>query len=70
MGPRTGRSISGAKLAVIVGICGAVFAAASAVAAIGYSESLWRVVVVGLVLPPAVVVTAVAVALADRLSRG
>ncbi len=70
MGPRTGSSISGAKLAVIVGICAAVFAAASAVAAIGYSESMWKFVVVGLVLPPAVAVTAVAVALVDRFSRG
>ncbi len=64
----TGR-IGGAKLATIVGISIAVFAAASAVAAVGYAEWMWAFVFAGLVLPPLVVVFAVAAALLGRHSR-
>ncbi len=59
----------GARLATILGISMAVFAAASAVAAVGYAEWMWTFVFAGLVLPPVVVVFAVAAALLGRLSR-
>ena len=61
--------MGGARLATIVGISVAVFAAASALAAVGYAEWMWTFVVAGLVLPPVVVVFAVAAALLGRHSR-
>lgn len=61
--------MGGARLATILGISVAVFAAASAVAAVGYAEWMWPFVFAGLVLPPVVVVLAVAAALLGRLSR-
>lgn len=70
MEDKSGKTISVATLATIVGICFAVFAAASAVAANGYSERMWSLVVAGLVLPPVVGVASVAVALVGRFSRG
>ena len=62
-------TMGGAKLATIVGISIAVFAAASAVAAVGYAEWMWAFVLAGLVLPPLVVAFAVAAALLDRSAR-
>ncbi len=62
---RTGQ----ARLALIVGISIAIFAATSAVASVGYPPSMWALVVAGLVLPPIGVIISVAVAVASRLSR-
>ena len=61
--------MSNARLVRIAATCLAVFAAASAVAAVGYAEWMWAFVFAGLVLPPVVLVVAVGVALGDRLSR-
>lgn len=65
----TAGSMSGAKLVKIVGISMAVFAAASAVAAVGYAEWMWAFVFAGLMLPPVIVVLTLAAALVARLSR-
>ncbi len=65
MNMRTGQ----AKLALILGISIAVFAATSAVAAVGYPAWMWALVVAGFVLPPIGVVISVSVAVASRLSR-
>lgn len=63
------RRIDGARLASIVGICIAVFGAASATAAVGYAEWMWVFVFAGLVVPPVVLILAVAAAMLKRFSR-
>lgn len=60
----------GARLASVVGMCLAVFAAASAFAAVGYPEWMWVFVFAGLLLPPIVLTLALAAALVTRFSRG
>ena len=61
--------MGGARLLKVVGICIGVFGAASAAAAVGYAEWMWIFVFAGLVVPPVVVVLAVAAALLSRPSR-
>lgn len=65
----TPRRNGGARLASIVGICLAVFGAASATAAVGYAEWMWVFVFAGLVVPPVVLILTVAATLLKRLSR-
>jgi amino acid transporter len=65
MNMRTGQ----VKLALIVGISIAIFAATSAVATVGYPAWMWALIVAGLVLPPIGIIISVAVAVASRLSR-
>ena len=57
-------------MAVVVGASGVVFAAASVIAAIGYPSWMWWFVAAGLVLPPAVALTAVVAWAARRLAHG
>ncbi len=57
------------RLARVAAACFATFATASVIAAVGYAEWMWAFVFAGLVLPPAVLVVAVGVALGRRLSR-
>lgn len=63
------KTIGGASLAVVVAVSVAVFAVASVVGAVGYPEWMWWFVFAGLVLPPVVVVVAVAAAVIGHISR-
>ncbi len=65
----TTSKVGGAKLASIAGVCLAVFGAASVVAAVGYPEWMWVFVFAGLVVPPVVLVLAVAAAVLKHFSR-
>jgi hypothetical protein len=66
---RANQQMTGARLAVIIGVSVAIFAATSAVAKTDYPEWMWLFVIAGLILPWVAVIGAVGLAVHSRLNR-